>query len=189
MKIPSLTENEKWLLSFYRTSEISGALFFGRLAKSLRPGPIQVDLTKHFADESQHSWYWTKCLQTLGQEPLRLDSAYQDQYISAAGMPANIMEVLGITLIFEKRVIGQYAIHRQVENLHPEIKKTLDLIVEDEKWHIDWVTKALQTLETEFGKDHIEKTLKKFHEADKEVYKKTVAEHEDRIKGILKIQR
>lgn len=189
MKIEALTENEKWILSFYRTSEISGALFFGRLAKSLPPGPIQTDLTKHFADESQHSWYWTRCLQTLGAEPIKLDMAYQDQYISAAGMPANIMEVLGITLIFEKRVIGQYALHRQAQNLNPEIKKTLDLIVEDEKWHIEWVTQALKNMESEYGKEHIDKTLKRFYDADKEVYLKTVKEHEDRINGILKFKK
>lgn len=189
MKIQPLTDNEKWLLSFYRTSEISGALFFGRLAKSLPPGPIQTDLTKHFADESQHSWYWTRCLQNLGHEPIKLDMAYQDQYISAAGMPANIMEVLGITLIFEKRVIGQYALHRQAQDLNPEVKKTLDLIVEDEKWHIEWVTQALKNMEGEYGKDHIEKTLKKFYDADKEVYEKTVKEHEERISGILKYRK
>lgn len=189
MKKSPLTENEKWLLSFYRTSEISGALFFGRLARSLPSGPIQTDLTKHFADESQHAWYWTKCLQTLDAEPLKLDNAYQDQYISAAGMPANIMEILGITLIFEKRVIGQYALHRQATDLNPEVKKTIDLIVEDEKWHIDWVTKALQSLEPEYGKEHIDSTLKRFYEADKQVYLKTVQEHEERIAGILKFNK
>ena len=189
MKIQPLTENERWLLSFYRTSEISGALFFGRLAKSLPPGPIQTDLTKHFADESQRSWYWSRCLQTLGETPIKLDMAYQDQYISAAGMPANIMEVLGITLIFEKRVIGQYALHRQAPDLNPEVKKTLDLIVEDEKWHIEWVTQALKDMEGEYGKEHIEKTLKRFYEADKDVYLKTVQEHEERISGILKYKK
>src|ERR1043166_5120509 len=59
-------ENELWLLSFYRTSELSGALFFGRLARALRAGPIQRDLTHHFADESQHAWYWTRCIAELG---------------------------------------------------------------------------------------------------------------------------
>lgn len=185
----ALTENEKWILSFYRTSEISGALFFGRLAKSMPAGPIQMDLTKHFADESQHSWYWTKCLQELGEQPIKLDMAYQDQYIAAAGMPANIMEVLGITLVFEKRVIGQYALHRQVKDLNPNIKNTLDLIVEDEKWHIQWVTDALKGMEAEYGAEHIKNTLKKFTDADAEVYKKTVLEHEERIQGILKYRK
>ena len=61
-----ISENELWLLSFYRTSELSGALFFGRLARALRAGPIQRDLTRHFADESQHAWYWTRCIAELG---------------------------------------------------------------------------------------------------------------------------
>src|SRR6185312_2387182 len=189
MKIKPLTENERWILSFYRTSENSGALLFGRLSKSLPPGPIQTDLTKHFADESQHSWFWTRCLQTLNSEPIKLETAYQDQYVAATGMPANIMEVLGITLIFEKRVIGQYALHRQAKELNPEIAKTLDLIMEDEKWHIEWVTKALKCMENEYGADHIDQTLKRFYAADKEVYKKTVTEHEERIQGILKYRK
>jgi hypothetical protein len=189
VKKTALTENERWLLSFYRISEISGALFFGRLAKTLPSGPIQTDLTKHFADESQHSWYWTRCLQTLGAEPFKLDLAYQDQYIAAAGMPANIMEILALTLIFEKRVIGQYALHRQVPDLNPEVKKTIELIVEDEKWHIQWVTEALKKMEPEFGQEHIQKTLHHFQEADKQVYLKTVQEHEERIQGILKYRK
>src|SRR5688500_8166637 len=87
---PMLSENERWILSFYRTSEISGALFFGRLAKSMRPGTVQRDMTKHFSDEAMHAWYWTSCLERLGEKPLKLDQSYQDQYLLAAGMPANL---------------------------------------------------------------------------------------------------
>ncbi len=181
-----LSENDKWLLSFYRTSEISGALFFGRLARSLPAGPIQNDLTQHFADESAHSSYWTKCLNDLGENPIKISGAYQDMYIEAAGMPTNIMEILGITLIFEKRVIGQYAIHHQVENLNPVIKGTLDKIMNDEKWHVQWVTDALKGLEKDYGEEHIKNTLKRYREADQEVYKKTLSEHGERIEHILK---
>src|SRR5262249_37702424 len=46
-----VTENELWLLSYYRSSEINGALFFGRVARTIR-GPLQVDVTHHFADEA-----------------------------------------------------------------------------------------------------------------------------------------
>lgn len=181
-----LSENDKWLLSFYRTSEISGALFFGRLARSLPAGHIQNDLTQHFADESAHSAYWTKALNDLGENPIKIHSAYQDQYIEAAGMPTNIMEILGITLIFEKRVIGQYAIHHQVENLNPVIKATLDRIMNDEKWHVQWVTDALKGLEKDYGEEHIKNTLKRYRDADNEVYKKTISEHGERIEHILK---
>lgn len=181
-----LGENEIWILSFYRTSEISGALFFGRLARSIKPGPIQHDLTKHFADEAQHAWYWTSCLERLGAEPLKLDEAYQDQYVTAAGLPANLMEVLAITQIFEKRVINQYARHSQVPGVEPEVRETLARIMTDEKWHIQWIGEALKGMEGEYGKDVVQATLKHFAEADREVYERTVREHEERLQHLIK---
>lgn len=176
-----LNENELWLLSFYRTSEISGALFFGRLARSQKPGDIQRDMSKHFADEAQHAWYWTSCITRLGGFPMNLSTAYQDQYVAAAGLPANMMEVLALTQTFERRVIGQYALHRKLPGLRPEVLETLDRIMQDETWHIDWVTKALRKMEPEYGKDLIEKTMSRYWQADQEVYRKTLEEHKERI--------
>jgi len=181
----TLPEHELWLLSFYRTSEISGALFFGRLARSLRSSAIQVDMSKHFADEAQHAWYWTRCIHDLGAQPLKLDDAYQDQFAGAAGVPANLMEVLAITQVFERRVISQYARHRRVEGLHPLVGETLDRIMQDERWHIDWVQKALESMEPEYGRETIEATVRRFWEADREVYQRTVQEHEQRIGALL----
>ena len=181
-----LTDNELWILSFYRRSEISGALFFGRIAQSLRPGPIQRDLTKHFSDESLHAWYWTECLEKLGSHPLKLDSSYQDQYLEAAGMPANLMEILAITQVFEKRVIGQYALHRQVSGLEPAIEATIGRIMLDERWHIEWVGGALKGMEAEYGADVVHRTIKRCEEADREVYARTVDEHLDRLATLFK---
>jgi bacterioferritin (cytochrome b1) len=180
-----LSENELWLLSFYRSSEISGALFFGKLAQSIKSGPIQHDMTKHFSDEATHAWYWTKCIDTLGAKPLKLRQVYQDQYIEAAGMPANIMEVLAITQVFELRVISQYSVHSQVQGLDPVIGETLHRIMEDEKWHIEWIRDALHEMENQHGQELVEKTLRKFKEADREVYSHTMTEHGERIKEIL----
>jgi bacterioferritin (cytochrome b1) len=181
----SLTENELWLLSFYRSSEISGALFFGRLAQSIKSGSIQRDMTKHFADESAHAWYWTNAIEKLGGKPLKLRQAYQDQYIEAAGMPVNVMEVLAITQVFEQRVISQYSVHSQVVGLDPIVKDTLHTIMQDEKWHIEWIRDALHEMEQTHGQELVEKTLRKFKEADREVYSHTMSEHGDRIKDIL----
>ncbi len=180
-----LSENELWLLSFYRSSEISGALFFGRLAQSLRPGHIQRDLTKHFADESAHAWYWTSCIERLDAKPLKLNEVYQDQYLEAAGMPVNIMEVLAITQVFEQRVISQYSVHSQVPGLNPIVRETLQKIMKDEKWHIEWIRDALHEMEEKHGKELIEKTQRKFKEADREVYQHTMSEHGERIREIL----
>jgi hypothetical protein len=177
----TLSDNERWLLSFYRTSEISGALFFGRLARAMRPGPVQIDMTKHFADESQHAWYWTDCINRFGVTPYKLDASYQDQYVSACGIPANLMEVLAITQVFEKRVIHQYARHVRVPGLAAPIVATIEKIMGDERWHIEWVRGALKALEPDYGKADIEATKKRFGDADREVYAKTMKEHEERI--------
>ena len=181
-----LSQDDLWILSFYRTSEITGALFFGRLARSMRPGPMQLDMTKHFADESQHAWYWTQCIERLGAQPLKLDTSYQDQYLAEAGMPVNMMEILAITQVFERRVINQYARHERIPGIQPQVQETLSKIMEDEKWHIQWIRDALKVMEPEYGKDTIDATLRRFTEADRRVYEQTMNEHAERIQHLLR---
>lgn len=181
-----MNDSDRWILSFYRHSEISGALFFGRLARSFRPGPIQRDMTHHFADESQHARYWTQALEDMGGKPERVRQAYQDQYLDACGLPTNVMEVLAITRVFEARVIGQYQMHSRVPDLHPVIKGTIDRIMEDEKWHIEWVGKALKDMEKDYGADVVQSTVQRYKEADEDVYQKTIQEHADRLRDILR---
>lgn len=183
--ITALSDEERWLLSFYRTSEITGALFFGRLARTLPPGPIQRDLTQHFSDESCHASYWTQAIYELGYKPERITSAYQDAYLDAAGLPTNIMEILAITQIFEKRVIQQYSQHSRLHDIHPVIEKTLQTIMADERWHIEWVDEALKSLEPQFGKANIDAALQRCREADQAVYKNVLAEHKERLGYLL----
>lgn len=182
-------ENLCWLLSFYRTSEIGGALFFGQLARALRPSAIQRDMTRHFADEAQHARYWTECLERLHLQPLKLGQSYQDQYVAAAGLPVNLMEVLAITQVFEKRVVSQYALHSRIADLEPEVKETLQRIMNDERWHIEWVRDALKTMEADYGEGAIRETLTRFTEADRAVYRKIAEEHDERIDHLMLAQR
>ena len=184
-----IDENLHWLLSTYRISEISGALFFGQIARRLKPGPIQMDMTRHFADEAQHARYWTECIAELGAEPLKLEASYQDRYLAAAGLPANLMEILAITQVFEKRVIKQYSTHVTVPNLLPEVKRTFDRILQDEKWHVEWVAGALRSLEPTYGADEVARTLERYRAADEEVYRATLAEHEQRVQALDWTQR
>ena len=185
MTTEPLSENERWLLSFYRTSEISGALLFGRLAKAMRPGPVQIDMTQHFADEAQHAAYWTRCIAELHAEPLKLSVSYQDQYLDAAGLPMNLMEVLSITQVFEQRVLNQYTRHLHAPNIRPEVQAVLRRIMNDEKWHVKWVREALAGMEATYGKDRIEATLTRHRAADRLVYDRTRAEHEERLEFLF----
>jgi len=174
------SENERWLLSYYRSSEINGALFFGRVARVVR-GPLAVDVTHHFADESTHASLWTHCLSDLGLEPIKVGRAYQDQYLAAIGVPANLMEVMAITQVFERRVIGQYRLHLRHPGTHPAVRATIDRIMVDERWHISYVSDALRAMEDRYGADTVAATLRRFAAADEEVYAKTLCEYADRM--------
>lgn len=175
-----LSDNDRWLLSFYRTSEINGALFFGRVARTIR-GPLQADVTHHFADEAAHASYWTRCLQELGQAPIKLARGYQDRYLEAVGLPANLMEIMAITQVFEKRVIGQYREHLRYSGTHPAVRRTIERIMQDERWHIAYVRDALAGMAESYGAAEIEATLARFAAADREVYAETLAEYGERI--------
>ena len=181
-----LSENEKWVLSFYRQSEITGALFFGRLAQYLPYNELRNEITHHFADEAQHARYWTKCITDLGENPIRLNDSYQDKYFDAIGVPTNIMEILAITQIFEKRVIDQYNRHLRTENINPIVAETFKKIMADEAWHVKWVSDALKDMAPKFGQEMIDKTIARYKKADEEIYGNFLKEHEERVSFLIK---
>jgi rubrerythrin len=180
-----LSENERWLLSYYRSSEITGAMFFARIAKTQKPGPVQTDLTSHFADEAQHSRWFSECMESLDVQPLNLRFAYQDDYIETAGVPTNFMEVLSITQVFEKRILNTYAKHLRVPGTPAPVKRTLQRIMRDEKWHVEWVRRALKDLEPRYGKELVDRTLERHFEADRTTYKRFLDEYGERIAFLL----
>jgi demethoxyubiquinone hydroxylase (CLK1/Coq7/Cat5 family) len=177
-------EAERWLLSYYRMSEIDGALFFGRLCKVIRDPRVQGDLTRHFADESQHARWWTDCMDDMSVKPMKVISSYQDAYLEAGGAPANVMEVLAVTLAFEKRVAGSYAAHTKVAELAAPIRGTLEKIMKDEGWHIQWVSKALRDFEADYGAAEVAAAIQRYSDADREVYQRTLAEHDEVVKSL-----
>ena len=176
-----ISDNDLWLLSYYRTSEINGALFFGRIARTVRSAALQADITRHFADEANHARYWSECISDLGCEPVRQRGAYQDQYLEAAGAPINLMEVLAVTQVFERRVIGQYRQHLKFEGTHPRVQQTLQRIMRDERWHVRYVREALVSMADQYGQEAVDRALERFTEADREVYAKTIAEYGERV--------
>jgi hypothetical protein len=182
----AVTQDELWLLSFYRVSEIGGALFFGRLARTIKAGALQSDLTRHFADEARHAALWTRCIEAVGGEAIALENAYQDRYLAAAGLPANLMEVFALTQVFEQRVLRQYSHHRAMAELHPAVLEALTTIMEDEKWHIAWIRSALERMAGEWGEDAIRATVRRFQAADQSIYDALAAEAPDRLAYVAK---
>lgn len=179
MTVPRPAENDLWIMNYYRSGEIKGALFFGRVARIVR-GPLQVDVTHHFADEATHAHYWTECLNDLGYSASRETRGYQDQYLDAVGLPANLMEVMAITLVFEKRVIRLYNQHLRAAP-HPRVRQTIETIMRDERWHVKYVREALQEMGAKYGDEVIDATVARYTAADDEIYAKTLAEHAERM--------
>lgn len=175
-----MNENDLWLMSFYRSSEIAGALFFGRVARTIR-GPLQVDVTHHFADESNHAHYWTQCLDRLDARAIPMRDAYQDRYLEAVGIPASLMEVMAITQVFEKRVIAQYHAHLRQPDILVPVKETIEKIMTDERWHVRYVREALSAMEGQYGAEEIAATLQRFTNADEEVFRDVLAEYGERF--------
>ena len=126
--------------------------------------------------------YWTQCIADLGHTAIKQNRSYQDQYLEAVGAPASLMEVMAITQVFEKRVIGQY--HRRtcrVPGTHPEVRQTIERIMRDERWHVKYVREALAAMAGRYGAELIEETLARYTAADEEVYAKTLAEYGERV--------
>ena len=119
----------------------------------------------------------------------KLGTAYQDQYIAAAGMPSNLMEILALTQVFENRVVTQYNLHASSDDLPPAVGETLETIMTDEQWHLEWIRGALIDMEDDYGKDTVRQTLKRFTAADREVYANTIQEHRQRIEHLTLAQR
>lgn len=177
----TVSDNDRWMMSYYRVSEINGALFFGRVARIMKPGELQGQVTHHFADEAAHASYWTSCMEDLGCYPEKQRATYQDRYFAALGVPANLMEVMAITLVFEKRVIGHYRRHLIHPDTHPRIRQTIERIMLDERRHIKYVREALDDMGAKYGTDFVSQTMKRYEEADADVYVAMISEFGERM--------
>jgi len=138
-----ISENELWLLSYYRESELAGALLMGRLARETDDDDLRVRLTEHCAEEARHAWAWTECIQKVGGTPRKVSETYQTRYHAAVGNPTNLLEVLALTQIFERRVVRHFRAHLSWPGTHPEIKRTLQQLIDEEAGHIRWVKDRL----------------------------------------------
>ena len=165
-----ITENELWLLSYYRESELAGALLMGRLACETDDDDLRARLTEHCAEEARHAWAWTECIQRVGGTPKKVSETYQTRYHAAVGNPTNLLEVLALTQIFERRVVRHFRAHLSWPGTHPEIKRTLQELIADEAGHIRWVKDRLDDYAAANGEAVVNEMMERFKRIDEEVY-------------------
>lgn len=165
-----IDENELWILSYYRESELTGALVMGRLARCTDDDDLRVKLTEHCAEEANHAWLWTETILEVGGRPLRVSETYQSRYYARVGQPTTVLEVLALTQVFEKRVLRHFRDHLRRPDIHPAVARTLQRMVREEAGHIGWVKDRLDRCAGELGAATVQETLRRFGEIDREVY-------------------
>lgn len=165
-----ISENELWLLSYYRESELAGALLMGRLARETDDDDLRVRLTEHCAEEARHAWAWTECIERVGGTPKKVSETYQSRYHAAVGNPTNLLEVLALTQVFERRVVRHFRAHLSWPGTHPEIKRTLQQLIDEEAGHIRWVKDRLDAYAAANGQTVVDEMMERFKRVDEEVY-------------------
>jgi bacterioferritin (cytochrome b1) len=165
-----ISENDLWILSYYRESELAGGLIMGRLARETDDDDLRVHLTEHCAEEANHAWLWTQTILKVGGTPRRVAETYQARYYAEIGTPTSLLEILTLTQVFERRVIRHFRAHLKWPNTHPAVIETLQRMIAEEVGHITWVKDRLDRYAAEKGEALVAETMRRFTEVDQRVY-------------------
>jgi hypothetical protein len=141
---------ERWLLAFYRNSELHGALLMGRLARAIGDAALAASATRHCATEARHAAMLTEALAGMGQR-LDLDTGtIQDHYNRAGGVPTALTDLLVLSEVLEKRVLASYRAHLARTDVSAAARTVLEAIVSEMEReedgtdpHAGWIDRAL----------------------------------------------
>jgi acyl carrier protein len=173
-----ISENELWILSYYRESELEGALVMGRLARETGDDDLRVRLTAHCAEEAEHAWLWTRTIIEVGGTARRVRETYQDRYLAAVGQPAGVLEVLALTHVFERRVVRHFRRHLARPDTHPAVAATLRRMIDDEAGHLGWVKGRLDQYRGTSEGARVADLVRRYVAADRRVYAELLAYHD-----------
>jgi hypothetical protein len=182
----TLSRQELWALSYYRASELAGALLFGRLARRVTDPELVQFLTHHFAEEARHASVWTETIHRCGAVPVQITDTYQSLYGRRIGLPSSMAEVLVLTEVFEERIFDHFSRHAARPDVHPIVRETLVAMLEDEKDHVGWVADRLKRYDAE-GVIRLDEARRRCREIDAAIYEE-VRRSESALSEFLSVQ-
>jgi hypothetical protein len=138
------TRNLAWKLNWFRQSELEGALLLGRMVGTVEDQDLAVRLTKHCAEEAEHSRIWSHVIAELCLPHIRIFRSYQSFYLQKSGPPATLLEVLSFTQIFERRVHRRFHDELHDPDMPAVARGAFARMMEDEKDHLAWVAEWLR---------------------------------------------
>lgn len=180
-----VSDNDIWILSYYRESELAGALVMGRLSQETEDDALRARLTEHCAEEARHAQLWSETIARLGGLPRRVRETYQSRYQRRLGAPRTMLDVMALTQVFERRVVRHFTAHLSWPGTHPVIAETLRTMIADEAGHISWVRDWLDEYGTRHGKAAVQVRLREYEAVDREIYAE-VMEWRDRLGDLLR---
>ena len=163
-------------LNFYRASELHGGLVLGQLARRVRDPALMLELTRHSAEEVVHAQLWTETILRVGGVPRPVSRTYQTLVAREVGPLTNLLQVLALTQVFERRVYRHFIDHARLPETHPEVRKTLLRMVEEEKSHLSWVKRWLDEQEEKRPLE-VRQAMSRFASIDQRIYDRLVVEY------------
>lgn len=158
------------IMSYYRDAELRGANLLFRLMSHLEDGDSQTKLALHLADETRHAWLWTKRINDIGGEPVRIGDGYQTR-IGLRVVPRSLLEILALTVVVEERSYQRYTEHAARGDIDPDTLEVLKEVTQDEKWHISWIRNKLEEIaKAEGTEDKMREALERYKKIDEQVY-------------------
>ena len=158
------SRNLAWKLHWFRQSELEGALLLGRMVGLAGDGELTARLTRHCAEEAEHSRLWMEVIRALRLPHVRIFRSYQSFYASHGGAPSTLLDVLAFTQIFERRVHRRFHEEQQREDTPAVARTAFARMIDDERDHLAWVAAWLRT---QSGADQ---ALRRYEEIDRAVF-------------------
>jgi len=144
---PPTDRNLTWKLNWWRQSELEGSLLLGRMVGAVDDRFLTERLTRHCAEEAEHSRIWSDVIAELDLPHVRIFRSYQSFYLRHSGPPCSLLEVLAFTQVFERRVHTRF--HEELSDpATPDpARRAYRRMMDDEKDHLDWVATWLRQQE------------------------------------------
>ena len=165
----------RWL-NFYRASELHGGLLLGQLVRRVRDPDLMLDLTRHSAEEIVHAQLWTETILAVGGRPRPVRDTYQARYSADVGFTTSALDVLTLTQVFERRVYRHFIDHARRPGTHPEVRRTLLRMIDEEKSHLEWVKRWLDE-QAERRPHAVRDRMRHFSRVDERVYQRLITDY------------
>jgi tRNA isopentenyl-2-thiomethyl-A-37 hydroxylase MiaE len=137
------TRNLAWKLNWWRQSELEGALLLGRIVSLADSSDLCLRLTRHCAEEAEHSRMWAEVLVELELPHIRIHRSYQSFFLRHTGVPQSLLDVLAFTQVFERRVDQRFRQECRSPDTPLVARSAYARMIADERDHLAWVAEWL----------------------------------------------